>query len=351
MRRTVSPAEHPAPSTRCVRGARPVSPVVPRSSPRTSGTRISVRKSRRRSSSASTAPGSNNRLRSGLTYYRQRTSDALFPVAQTPSEGFGGEQLLNLGEIQNQGIELSLDGSLISQANWGWDLGVNVSTNKSEVLDLGGGTEFEALGGWIIEGQPVPGHPGLLRHQPGRDRRTDHRWRTTSTGRSFRRTPSARTLRSGSPGESWSRLAVSTAADNRMVDQPDVGAARRAFAALLSVLHGPGELATPCSRAFRPSGRRAARRIWSARASTCATADYFKLRTVTASIPVDFAFPDQISSSTLTLSLNNSFLWMRDSPWGDPELLGNQGANATGLGQTERMPTPISFRASLRLTF
>ena len=79
--------------------------------------------------------------------------------------------------------------------------------------------------------------------------------------------------------------------------------------------------------------------------------DYFKLRTVSATIPVDFAFPEQVSSSILTLSLNNSFLWMRDSPWGDPELLGNQGANSTGLGQTERMPTPITFRASLRVTF
>jgi hypothetical protein len=79
--------------------------------------------------------------------------------------------------------------------------------------------------------------------------------------------------------------------------------------------------------------------------------DYFKLRTVGAAIPVDFAFPDNIGSSLLTLSLNNSYLWMRESPWGDPELLGNQGANSTGLGQTERMPSPITFRASLRLTF
>src|SRR5690606_22347007 len=42
------------------------------------------------------------------TYYRQRTQDALFSVSQTPSLGFGGSQLENVGLIQNSGLEIEL---------------------------------------------------------------------------------------------------------------------------------------------------------------------------------------------------------------------------------------------------
>jgi hypothetical protein len=66
---------------------------------------------------------------------------------------------------------------------------------------------------------------------------------------------------------------------------------------------------------------------------------------------MDFAFPDRVSNSTLTISLNNSFLWNSEMPFMDPEMLGNNGINSDAAGFSERIPSPISLRASLRVTF
>jgi len=98
-----------------------------------------------------------NRLTLGLTYYHQKTTDALFSVRQIPSKGFLGSQLANVGELQNNGLELSVNSTIYDRADWGWDFGVNLTTNHSKVLSLGGATEF-SIGsyGYIAEGQPVP---------------------------------------------------------------------------------------------------------------------------------------------------------------------------------------------------
>ena len=39
--------------------------------------------------------------------------------------------------------------------------------------------------------------------------------------------------------------------------------------------------------------------------------DFFKLRSVSATIPVDAVFPERVSNATFTLALRNSYLWRR----------------------------------------
>jgi hypothetical protein len=83
--------------------------------------------------------------------------------------------------------------------------------------------------------------------------------------------------------------------------------------------------------------------------------DYFKMRSITATLPMDFAFPDRFRNATLTMTLGNIYTWKADSPFGTygVESSGNNGANdrGSGLGGTERTPPPATFRASLRVTF
>jgi hypothetical protein len=83
--------------------------------------------------------------------------------------------------------------------------------------------------------------------------------------------------------------------------------------------------------------------------------DYFKLRNITATVPVDFMFPDRFRNATLTMTLGNIYTWKADSVWGTygVESSGNDGANdgGSGLGGSERTPPPATFRASLRVTF
>jgi outer membrane receptor protein involved in Fe transport len=77
------------------------------------------------------------RLTYEYTYYSQKTTDALIRVQQLPSAGFTGTQLENVGEIDNWGHELSVNVNAINRRNLIWDVGLNVSTNKSEVVSLG----------------------------------------------------------------------------------------------------------------------------------------------------------------------------------------------------------------------
>jgi len=97
------------------------------------------------------------RVSGEFTFYRQITTDALFNVTRPQSAGGWGAQLENVGKLQNRGIELRTDVTVLNRPSLRWDLGLGMSTNHSKVLDLGGTAPFEVGGfGWIMEGQPVP---------------------------------------------------------------------------------------------------------------------------------------------------------------------------------------------------
>jgi len=93
----------------------------------------------------------NDRLTLDVNYYWSETTDALLNVPQTPSLGFISSQLENIGKIGNRGLEVSALGRIIERRGWGWEAGVSLSTNKSEVLDTGGQVFPN-----IVEGQPAP---------------------------------------------------------------------------------------------------------------------------------------------------------------------------------------------------
>jgi len=289
----------------------------------------------------------NDRVSAVFTYYNQRTTDALMEVTQSPSTGFTGSQLENVGEISNQGIELGMNFGLVQRASFGWDLGVAVTTNKSEVVSLGGAAPFAALNGWIEEGQPVPVERSDTIINPhdiadpiyatdvfiGPQTPT----RTVSLNTSFR-LPMGIVLGANGEYRGGHVVSVNPTAIGRSVRSP---------------LCRPFYTDPDNSIALSPDTPA----LWRARCTPSEEegywydGDYFKLRSVSASVPMGFAFPDRVSNATLTLSLNNSWLWMKDVPWMDPEMLGNEGANEPGLGASERVPAPVTFRIGLRVTF
>jgi outer membrane receptor protein involved in Fe transport len=79
----------------------------------------------------------NQRLELDFTYYYQRTKDAIVERGVAPSLGFYQEQFVNLGEIENKGIEVLVSGRVIERSGLGLDLTANVSTNANKILDLG----------------------------------------------------------------------------------------------------------------------------------------------------------------------------------------------------------------------
>ncbi len=104
-----------------------------------------------------------NRLAVDFTYYNQNTTDALFRVRQVASDGFfdvntNSDQLENVGELSNKGIELMVSGQIIRRDNWGWELGGTLYTNKSKVTLPEEVPDFTAGDGWgwIQNGSSVP---------------------------------------------------------------------------------------------------------------------------------------------------------------------------------------------------
>ncbi len=73
-----------------------------------------------------------------LTYFDQHTLDALIAVDQIPSTGFYGSQLENVGELENTGLEVGVNLAVLRTNSFDWDIGVRYGNNTSRVIDLGG---------------------------------------------------------------------------------------------------------------------------------------------------------------------------------------------------------------------
>jgi hypothetical protein len=78
--------------------------------------------------------------------------------------------------------------------------------------------------------------------------------------------------------------------------------------------------------------------------------DFFRLRSVSAQVPLDFAVPDRVSNAVLTVSLNNSWGWQPgNTAIRDPDMGAVDGL-VEGPGTTV-IPTPVTFNASVRVQF
>jgi TonB-linked SusC/RagA family outer membrane protein len=97
-----------------------------------------------------------DRLSVDLTYYDQRTRDAIVSRNVAPSSGFTTPQFINLGEISNRGIEVAVGARVLETARLDWDVNLNLSTNRNRIEELGVDGFLEL--GWTTrhqEGYPV----------------------------------------------------------------------------------------------------------------------------------------------------------------------------------------------------
>ena len=78
----------------------------------------------------------NNRLRITTDYYYKKTTDLLYDVAIPGASGYQ-TMLKNIGSVQNQGYELSIDSDNLT-GEFSWTTAFNISFNRNKVLELGG---------------------------------------------------------------------------------------------------------------------------------------------------------------------------------------------------------------------
>ncbi|MGD8319951.1 MAG: SusC/RagA family TonB-linked outer membrane protein [Gemmatimonadota bacterium] len=309
--------------------------------------------------------GFDSRLEGEFTWYRQHTTDALFNVRHPLSEGFATSQQENVGELENQGIEASIRAVLYDSESWGFDLGATIYTNHSKVLSLGGAPPFSTgwSPGWIEEGYPVTLIRGVTISNP--DSKTDPRYTCTDSRvqpgeacvnvdvplgpqeptkvfgvNAMLRGPKGVQLsaRGEYQGGHYIYDGPTNEGVNRNIRWPTC-AAYYEFTDNDRANDAPAEMRYFCDSQFYRRG------------TMIHKADFFKIRDVTALIPLGDLVPGS-SNSTLTLSAQNFYRWRNsDFPIFDPEMVSNTGFGDQVPGITEHIPPSASFVASVRVVF
>ena len=100
----------------------------------------------------------NNRLSTNITFYQNKTIDALINIPQASSNGFNN-LYANAGSIQNKGIEIDLSYSIIKKKDWDFNIDATWSKNKNEVLSLNGSGSINLGGTAGISSRAVEGYP------------------------------------------------------------------------------------------------------------------------------------------------------------------------------------------------
>src|SRR5690606_8918869 len=96
----------------------------------------------------------NNRLSGTLEYYVQNTNNVLLGVNLPPTSGVGS-YTANIGETQNKGFELSLNGVILDNPSGvTWSAGFNLYSNKNKLTALASGQQEDEANWWFV-GKPI----------------------------------------------------------------------------------------------------------------------------------------------------------------------------------------------------
>ena len=82
-----------------------------------------------------------DRMGLDLTYFDKKSRDLLLQQPLPPSQGFTQNPWVNIGELVNSGVEISIRGAPINKPSVSWDLRVGMNTLHNEVTDMGSGPD------------------------------------------------------------------------------------------------------------------------------------------------------------------------------------------------------------------
>ena len=86
-----------------------------------------------------------DRLALEVTYFDKTSKDVLLQRPLPPSQGYATNPFVNIGELNNRGVEFGLTAQLLKLRNLGWESRVNFNTLDSKIVDLGGIAPFGTL--------------------------------------------------------------------------------------------------------------------------------------------------------------------------------------------------------------
>ena len=79
---------------------------------------------------------SNNRISGSIDIYHKKTEDLLSVVPIAPGSNFDIDLFTNVGNMENKGVEFTLNTIPVATKNLTWNFGFNVTYNQSEITNL-----------------------------------------------------------------------------------------------------------------------------------------------------------------------------------------------------------------------
>lgn len=91
----------------------------------------------------------NSRLNGTIDWYQRTTKDLILKRQLPVTSGFS-EIYQNIGSTRNRGVELTLNGDIIRNTEWRWNVGITFAKNKNEILDLYGDKKDDVGSNYFI---------------------------------------------------------------------------------------------------------------------------------------------------------------------------------------------------------
>ena len=286
----------------------------------------------------------NGRFVLDYSYYYRKTKDALVTVSRPASAGGFGSELINLGELEGKGTEISASLTAVQTRSFSVEFGVDYATNFTKILDLG-----EQNAGSAEIGHPIRSmrRDILLNPTEIADPELETSVRVGPnlpthiiSPRMSLRLPGG--IQVAVRGEyqgghfiqdGATRWALSTGGALPLCAGTSADVAANNIAGLTALERQVCMVSNLRSRFF----------VYSA--------DHFKLREVSVRFPLDRFIPG-VERASLTLSGRNLYRWVNDEwlNW-DPEQTGWAGADSAGGSMWELPGAPKTFTASFQVSY
>jgi TonB-dependent starch-binding outer membrane protein SusC len=78
----------------------------------------------------------NGRISGSVDFYVKKTTDLLSVIDQPAGTNFSNKILANIGDMENRGVEFTINTQLVRNKDVTWDLGFNVTYNKNKITKL-----------------------------------------------------------------------------------------------------------------------------------------------------------------------------------------------------------------------
>ena len=102
----------------------------------------------------------NNRIYGSIDLYNKSSVDLLADTRLSPTQGFGYSTMkINNGELSNKGIELTLNGTVMSSRDFSWNSSLLYSYNKNKVISASNKTDLASTMISMPNSYPTIGEP------------------------------------------------------------------------------------------------------------------------------------------------------------------------------------------------